>query len=459
MRHYSCVYLISSLALLLGGCFTRATPARPSAEPITCGDQSAIDVLHHDIDLSLSLEPKALAGRGRVRIKTRWATDRIVLDANLLLKEVRTDAGRLPFRLDHGRLCAKLPRPLLPGTELELNLAWDVPTDGNVPAFTKDDVWAGYQASAWMPTRQDPAQRATLALRITAAAELKVAASGRELSQTPAPDHRIVHSFLLDIPSPPFLFAFAAGRFDEAALDVDGLRLRALGPVGSDLKGALTVTAQVYGFLGGRLRFPLPTQMYTQIFVHGDAAQEGAGLSFLSASYLDDIREDPTEDWVFTHELSHQWFAWVVPCADFSDFWLNEGIATFLVAAAKEQRWGQTLYDREVRLWRVRSAKVHTDGRDMPISMSRPGASVLPPLTESKLPSRGVTYSRGALALHRLRGEIGDEPFWAGLRRYVQERAGRGARSEDLRRAMEAASGVDLQGFFARWVYAPAPEL
>ena len=34
-----------------------------------------------------------------------------------------------------------------------------------------------------------------------------------------------------------------------------------------------------------------------------------------------------------------------------------------------------------------------------------------------------------------------------------------GARSEDLRRAMEAASRRDLRPFFARWVYAAAPDI
>jgi len=33
------------------------------------------------------------------------------------------------------------------------------------------------------------------------------------------------------------------------------------------------------------------------------------------------------------------------------------------------------------------------------------------------------------------------------------------ARSEDLRAALEAASGRDLKAFFATWVYAAAPDL
>lgn len=78
---------------------------------------------------------------------------------------------------------------------------------------------------------------------------------------------------------------------------------------------------------------------------------------------------------------------------------------------------------------------------------------------QGELQARGVTYSRGALVLHRLRNELGDAAFWDGVRRYVRAQAGRGARSEDLRRALVAASGRPLGAFFARWVYAPAPDL
>jgi aminopeptidase N len=148
-----------------------------------------------------------------------------------------------------------------------------------------------------------------------------------------------------------------------------------------------------------------------------------------------------------------------VPCADFADFWLNEGFATFLVAAVKEERWGRPAYDRELGLWRKRSARVHAEGHDAPLSLSPPGAPPRPPPKESELQPRGVTYSRGALVLHKLRGELGDTVFWDGLRRYVKDRAGKSARSEDLRVALEAASGHDLRPFFATWVYASAPDL
>ncbi|HEU4407513.1 MAG TPA: M1 family aminopeptidase [Polyangiaceae bacterium] len=465
------LWLPVALFAAAGGCAAPARPAPASAPappagagprpptPAECEGDSPVDVVDHAIDLSLRLSPPSLEGAGDVRVRARRTTDVVRLDArDLRVASIAAGGAPLPFGAADGRLCARLPRPLAPGAELTLRLAWAVPVDRDTPRFFDDQAWAGYQASAWMPTLQDPAQRATLSLRITSPPDVRVSASGRPAGAAAARDGRRTHAFVLDRPSPPFLFAFAAGRFDEAELDVDGVKLRALGPPGADLKGALAITAPMLRFLRDRTGAPPPAAEYREVFVRGDAAQEAAGMALLSADALDEVRQDPKEDWIFSHELAHQWFAWLVPCADFADFWLNEGFATFLVAAVKEQRWGRAAYDREVELWRTRSAKVHAQGRDAPVSLSKPGAPHKAP-RDSELQPRGVTYSRGALVLHKLRGELGDDTFWAAIRRYVAARAGRGATTDDLRAAFEASSGRDLGPFFDRWVYAPAPDL
>jgi aminopeptidase N len=462
-------FLHASAVLLLGACAPAppVAPAPPASvvrtSPPTedeCAGEGAVDVVHHAVELSVRLDPPTLTGRGDVYVRARRETTVIALDARgLRVSEVATGATALGFRHTGNRLCARLAHPLPAGAELAVHLAWAVPTDREPVHASADQIWAGYDASAWMPTRQDPAQRATLSLRILAPADLKVAAVGTAASRTPVGGGLVAHAFTLDQPSPPFLYAFAVGRFDEAELAVDEVTLRALGPPGADLRGALALTAPMLRYLRARLGAPFPAAAYLQVFVRGDAAQEAAGLSLLSADALDDVRQDPTEDWIFSHELAHQWFAWLVPCADFADFWLNEGFASFLVAAVKEERWGRAAYDREIALFRQRSAKVHAEGRDAPVSLSAPGAPPRAPPRESELQPRGVTYARGALVLHKLREELGETAFWSGLRRYVADRAGKGARSEDLRVALEAASGRDLRAFFATWVYASAPGL
>jgi aminopeptidase N len=67
----------------------------------------------------------------------------------------------------------------------------------------------------------------------------------------------------------------------------------------------------------------------------------------------------------------------------------------------------------------------------------------------------------GLLVLHALREQLGDEAFWDGLRQFTVDgfRSPSGVTTDDLRRAMEEASGQELGRFFGRWVYAKDPEL
>jgi aminopeptidase N len=62
-------------------------------------------------------------------------------------------------------------------------------------------------------------------------------------------------------------------------------------------------------------------------------------------------------------------------------------------------------------------------------------------------------YQKGAWVLHMLRGIVGEANFFKGIRDYYLSHEGRTATTEDLRAALEKASGMDLKEFFTRWVY------
>ncbi len=442
---------------ILSGCHpdAGARHVAPLARPLPLGDgcdsDSKVDVVDHQVTITVALAPPSLSGSGDVRVRARTATRVAILDAERLnVTAASVDGVPAPFVVRAGHVCVEVP-PLAAEAEQTLHLAWSAATDGATPHFSATDVWAGYSTSSWMPTLLDSRQRATLSLTVLAPDDLAVVATGR-----PVDGAGTGRAFVVDHPVAPFVFAFAAGRFVETDLDADGVTLRALAPAGVNVGPALAVTATSLAFLRAHTGAPFPARSYTQVFVHGDAAQEAAGFAILSAEAASDLANDPHEDWVFTHELAHQWFGWLVPCADFADFWLNEGFATFLVAAAKEARWGEGAYDHELGLWLERSERAHAAGREAPVALSRPDGSVPADFRDTMLQARGVTYSRGALVLARLRAELGDPVFWDGIRRYVSARAGRGARTRDLELALEDVSGRDLRPFFAKWVYAPA---
>ena len=57
-------------------------------------------------------------------------------------------------------------------------------------------------------------------------------------------------------------------------------------------------------------------------------------------------------------------------------------------------------------------------------------------------------YQKGAWVLHMLRSNLGDEVFFRGIRNYYEAHKNSTATTEDLRAALEKASGKDLQQLF-----------
>lgn len=391
---------------------------RGLAVGLLCAGCAASPIVQHDA--VLRLEQRSIAGRGTVALV---ATERrLVLDAQLQAVEAVTLEGApVPFTHDGKTLVIELPRT----GAVVLGLRWRVALAGEAP------WWFGYATPRWLPTRFDSATRATLRLRFEGTEGLTAIAAG----------DRRDGAFVIDRPLPPFLFGFAVGKLP--VLEAGRLTL-----LGGD-PAALALTRQMVAFLEARTGLPLPGS-YTQVFVGGDAAQEEAQLAFLDREALGGDEDD---EWLFLHELAHQWFGVALTCLDFDDFWLNEGFATFFVAAWKEFAHGRAAYEAEVARWEERARKVRVAA---PLSLARPGQP-RPHTPDAKLQPRAVTYAGGALFLHRLRAELGELTFWKVLQTYVAANAGKDVTSQSLRAALEQVTGRSWEAAFDARVYGVPP--
>ncbi len=65
---------------------------------------------------------------------------------------------------------------------------------------------------------------------------------------------------------------------------------------------------------------------------------------------------------------------------------------------------------------------------------------------------RSILYNKSAVVLHMLRRFIGDEAFFAGLRRFYAEWRFRKAGTDDLQAAFEAGTPLKLDRFFEQWI-------
>ena len=132
----------------------------------------------------------------------------------------------------------------------------------------------------------------------------------------------------------------------------------------------------------------------------------------------------------------------MVTCHSWTEFWLNEGFATFMAAAYREHRFGRAAYVADIDAMRSRYQQVVARGNDRSL--------VFPSWDRPTADDRTLVYQKGALALHELRELVGDSSFWNGIRLYTRRHFGRSATTDALRLALEEASGRDLREFFAR---------
>ncbi|HEY6045346.1 MAG TPA: M1 family aminopeptidase, partial [Pyrinomonadaceae bacterium] len=143
------------------------------------------------------------------------------------------------------------------------------------------------------------------------------------------------------------------------------------------------------------------------------------------------------------HEIAHQWFGDSVTEATWSDLWLSEGFATYFAGLFIEKHESDAAF-REYMHDAARRYFAYEKQRNAPIYDDSSELTKL--LNENN-------YEKGAWVLHMLRRRLGDEAFFRGLRDYYNRHREGNATTDDLRRALEQASGKDLRAFFRRWIY------
>jgi aminopeptidase N len=194
-----------------------------------------------------------------------------------------------------------------------------------------------------------------------------------------------------------------------------------------------------------------PFELYGALVIDLEfgAALETQTLSIFSKAMIDANQPEGSEQ-VVAHELAHQWFGDSVSLADWRDIWLNESFATYAQGLWTEHTRGGDELDEWVR-------RLYTFVREERESMSPPGE---PPA--DRLFNQGV-YSWGALCLHALRLEVGDEIFFDILKTYHERFADGNARTADFIAVAEEVSGKELSAFFDSWLYseelAPIPAM
>ena len=442
---------IPAMRILLAALLAVFLTIDARAQPDVPGD--GFEVERYAVTLRPHLATTAVSGTEAITVRALAdRVDWLTFSPNALrIVDATIDGAPIPAASRKDAIVFTLPRPMRKGGRATLRLRFDGRPARGVTA-TAGGLHTGYFACDWMVCLQDaPGDKARLALDLVLPAGVESVSGGRAGGKAALPGGLVAHRWRSNRPYPAYLYAFAVGRFARQVVPTAHGELIYLDGTGTqaDLPRRFAQTPATVAFFADKAGMALPDGRYMQLLVPGREAQETAGFSLIGAAELDRERDDPSSAWVVAHELAHQWWGNSVTCASWREFWLNEGTATFMVAAWKQHSEGDAAYARELDGARRRLERARDAGFDKPLAW------------DGKYPSlgvrRAVQYSKGALFMAHLRETIGESAFWAGLRRYTRRHAGGTVTSRDFQRAMEAASGRDLSPMFAEWVYGVAP--
>lgn len=153
-----------------------------------------------------------------------------------------------------------------------------------------------------------------------------------------------------------------------------------------------------------------------------------------------------TYESVMAHELSHHWWGDLVTCETAEDMWINEGMAVF-----SEYLFLEQLYGRPTAISALRSSHssviktAHISDDDY-----HPLNGVPQEHTYGK-----HSYDKGGNVAWSLRGYMGDELFFKGLKAILKARPYGNVNALEFRDIMTDSTGYDVGPFFDDWFLQP----
>ncbi|WP_329366520.1 aminopeptidase N [Streptomyces sp. NBC_00669] len=193
---------------------------------------------------------------------------------------------------------------------------------------------------------------------------------------------------------------------------------------------------------------------YDQVFLPelNWAAMESPGCVTFQDTML--FRSAPTDAQrvtravVVCHEMAHMWFGNLVTLAWWDDIWLNESFAEVLgyriAAEATRYTGAWALFAAGHKGWGY-----DADQRPTTHPVAATGADSA---AEALSNFDGISYAKGASALHQLMYLLGDQAFFAGVNAYFAEHRRGNAGLADFLAALTSADGPDVPGWADRWL-------
>ncbi|MBA3632416.1 MAG: HEAT repeat domain-containing protein [Acidobacteria bacterium] len=304
----------------------------------------------------------------------------------------------------------------------------------------------------WFPSYDTPNDFRTSELKATVEKPFMVISNGKLLEVKDNGDNSRTYHWKMDTPYTNYLTSIVVGEYTEVKNgEYQGVPIVAYG-YPNEAKEVAETTKRVPAmvkFFSEKTGVKYPYAKYAQTMVE----DFGGGMENISATtqiaeMIHDEREllDEDSDSLQSHELAHQWFGDYVTCRDWGQIWLNESFATYFQALWDEESKGKDFFlMNDVRSNQQQVLNTWNQGNRRPI--------VTKYYANKDAMFDNYAYPGGGAVLHILRKHLGDELFFKSLNHYLTTNAHQPVQTEQLRIAIEEATGQSMDWFFDQWLY------
>jgi aminopeptidase N len=415
-------------------------------------------VSRYELDLEYKVAINRLSGSATITAVTLTEVNQLSLDLSdaLSVSKVWVNGKRAEhFSSRGGKLRIRLASKVASGTALSLivhyhgsprpirslwgDVGFEELTDGVLVAGQPNG------AASWFPCNDHPSAKAAFRIQVSAESRYRVVANGKLVSRR-ARASQTVWTYEQPEPTSTYLATLQIGVYETARLATTPVPIRAALP--ARLRRAfdddfarqpemMRLFIELFG------PYPLANG-YTVVVTDDDLEipLEAQGISIFGANHCTGTG---ASERLIAHELAHQWFGNSVTARRLRDIWLHEGFACYA-----EWLWSENSGGPSAEEW---ARRYHEQLLDKPqdLLLTDPGPRQM---------FDDRVYKRGALTLHALRGQLGDEKFFALLKDWAARHRHGTVVTDDFTGLAANYADESLRPLWDAWLYStemPSP--
>jgi len=435
--------------------------------------QAGYDVKFYDLDLNIDTENQFISGSLLARCKIINEIDTLVFDLfdyytiDSILFKIETEAfANVSFRHTEGRIYIPIPPIISINDQISVKIYyqgypkllhrwWTIGVDWSQTPSGK--TWIGVHseqigADIWWPCKDHPSDEPdSMALHFTVPQPLTCASNGKFIGSNVNIDGTTTFDWFVSTPINNYCVSMNIAEYsliEDTYYSTSGDSIPFyFWVIPEDYEKAvnhLPIFLKEFQFLEsicGPFPFGMNKHGLAQSFYFSGAMEHQTIIDYNSSFEVD---SDWGYDYIHLHELAHEWWGNFVTAKDWSDLWIQEGLATYMQSLYVERLLGKAAYHSHIR-------KRFRDDHDHPLAPRSP-------LTALQAFIELDAYGRGATVLHTLRFHLGDENFFSVLKHWayidtsdIDNTNGRLCRlstTDDMKEIAEMVTGIELDLFF-----------